>query len=123
MVIDTPPILPVTDGAVAAARADGTLVVVRTGKTSRQQLSNAVRSLEAVGARVLGSVMTMVPPSRTGYSTYSYEPAKDAPARPVDPTRARPKDDLPAWSEPVPRPNGAPPLRKAPASARDESAS
>lgn len=74
ILIDTPPLLPVTDGAVVATRADGVALVVRHGRTTRHQLSMSVRSLEAVGVRLLGTVMTMVPASRTsGYATYEYE--------------------------------------------------
>ena len=51
VVIDTPPLLPVTDGAVLATLADGVLLVVREGKTSRHQLSLSVQRLERVGAR------------------------------------------------------------------------
>lgn len=75
IIIDTPPLLPVTDAAVVASRADGTLLAIRHGRTSRHQVSMSIRSLEAVGANVLGSVFTMVPMDRaSGYSSYQYEP-------------------------------------------------
>jgi capsular exopolysaccharide synthesis family protein len=61
VVLDTPPLLPVTDAAVAAAQADGALLVVRHGKTSRNQITQSLESLEAVGARTLGTVLNMVP--------------------------------------------------------------
>ncbi len=70
VILDTPPLLPVSDGAVAAAWADGVILVVRSGKTTRHELSQAVRSLEAVNARVLGAVMTMTATGRRG----GYEP-------------------------------------------------
>jgi receptor protein-tyrosine kinase len=57
IIINTPPLLPVTDAAVLAAHADGVLVVVRAGKTTREQLSQAMRSLATVGARVIGTVL------------------------------------------------------------------
>ena len=39
VIIDAPPLLPVTDAALLAAQADGALVVVRHGKTTRDQLA------------------------------------------------------------------------------------
>lgn len=71
IVINTPPLLPVTDAAVLAAVADGVLVVVRAGKTTRHQLLQAMRSLQAVGARVLGTVFNMAPSHRgSAYKAY-----------------------------------------------------
>ncbi len=73
IIIDTPPLLPVTDAAVASRLADGVVVVVRYGKTSRNQVSTALRSLAAVDARVLGTVLTMSPvKGAEAYSAYGY---------------------------------------------------
>ena len=74
VIIDTPPLLPVTDAAVVAPHADGVLVVFRHGKTKRDQLRLAVRSLDAVNARILGCVLNMRPIRRadgSGYESYS----------------------------------------------------
>jgi capsular exopolysaccharide synthesis family protein len=82
IVIDTPPLLPVTDAAVAAAGADGAVLVVRHGKTTRSHVSAAVRSLRTVDARLLGTVLNMTPLKGTdGYESYGYgyyeaDPAK-----------------------------------------------
>lgn len=73
IVMDTPPLLPVTDAAVAATLADGVLLVVRQGKTSRPQVAASVRSLQAVDARILGAVLSMVrkrSDDTTGYGHY-----------------------------------------------------
>ncbi len=74
IIIDTPPLLPVTDAAVTSATADGTIVVVRYGKTSRTQVSGALQSLETVDARTLGCVLSMMPKKGTdsGYDGYGY---------------------------------------------------
>jgi len=73
IIIDTPPLLPVTDAAVASRLADGVVVVVRYGKTTRNQVSTALRSLAAVDARVLGTVLTMSPvKGAEAYSAYGY---------------------------------------------------
>ncbi len=72
VVVDTPPLLAVTDGAVLATAADGTLLVVRAGETKREQLEHAIGSLRDVGATVLGSILNMVPASRGGSYDYNY---------------------------------------------------
>jgi Mrp family chromosome partitioning ATPase len=73
ILIDTPPLLPVTDAAVAAVRADGAILVVRAGRTSRPQVATAQRALEAVDARLLGCVINMVPRAQEDYYHYRSE--------------------------------------------------
>src|SRR3546814_18537636 len=66
VIIDAPPLLPVTDAALIANQADGAFVVVRHGKTTKDQLSPDVARLEAVDAQVLGVVINMTPPKKRG---------------------------------------------------------
>jgi capsular exopolysaccharide synthesis family protein len=61
VIFDCPPLLPVTDGEVIAARADGTVLVVRYAKTTGAQVTGAVRALNGVNATLLGCVLNMVP--------------------------------------------------------------
>lgn len=73
ILIDAPPLLPVTDAAVLATRATGAIVIVAAGKTHRQQLRGAVTSLENVGAKLFGVIPTMLPvkgPDAYGYGRY-----------------------------------------------------
>ncbi|GAA1691086.1 chromosome partitioning protein [Mycolicibacterium murale] len=70
VIVDTTPLLAVTDAAILAAGADGVLLVARFGQTKREQLTHAVGSLESVGASILGAVFTMTP--LRGGSAYSY---------------------------------------------------
>lgn len=82
IVLDTPPLLPVTDAAVLSEVADGTLFVVRYGKTRRGQISRAARILDGVGSRVIGCVLNMCPPKSGesyGYSGYYSSVADAAP--------------------------------------------
>ncbi len=76
VVIDAPPLLPVTDAALIAAQVDGAVMVVRQGKTSKDQVSHSLQRLEAVGARALGVALNMVPAKRReggyGYGGYGY---------------------------------------------------
>jgi capsular exopolysaccharide synthesis family protein len=61
IIIDTPPLLPVTDGAVVAVKADGAVLVTRSGKTASAQVTRAIAALSTVDARVLGCVLNMQP--------------------------------------------------------------
>ena len=64
VILDTPAVLPVADAVAVSARADGAVLVVRYGRTSEEQVSDAVGSLETVGAPLLGVVLTRTPGSR-----------------------------------------------------------
>jgi tyrosine-protein kinase len=72
VLLDSPPLLPVTDAALLAAQTDGAVVVVRHGKTSRDQLAHAVERLDQVDAKLLGMVLNMVPAKRAGGQAYGY---------------------------------------------------
>ncbi len=82
IVLDTPPLLPVTDAAVAAVQADGAVLVVRYGKTKRTQVATAINTLVSVDARILGCVLNMAPMKGTdaylAYDGYSYDPSDAA---------------------------------------------
>jgi succinoglycan biosynthesis transport protein ExoP len=89
VLIDTPPLLPVTDAAALAPSTDGAILVCRFRSTRREQLVRAVDALEAVSAKLLGTVFTMVPTSGPGaYAKYNgyyraAEPSTDV--RPLSP--------------------------------------
>lgn len=86
VLLDAPPLLPVTDGAILAAACDGALVVVRYGKTKRHQIRAAFAALEAVSARPLGTVLSMAPGS-TSSPYYEYYSALEETAPDLDGTR------------------------------------
>ncbi len=70
---DAPPLLPVTDAAVLAKATSGAIIAVAGGRTNRHQLGTAVESLETVGAKIAGVIMTMVPTrGPDSYYTYGY---------------------------------------------------
>lgn len=75
ILIDSPPLLPVTDSALLSKHVRGALVVVAAGRTHRGQLNGSVESLQNVGAHVAGVVLTMLPtrgPDAYGYGRYGY---------------------------------------------------
>ncbi|HVL80109.1 MAG TPA: polysaccharide biosynthesis tyrosine autokinase [Actinomycetota bacterium] len=70
VVIDSPPLLAVSDSAAVASLVDGVLLVARAGKTTKDSLRETVRVLQAVGASVVGVVLNGA--SRSSSSGYGY---------------------------------------------------
>ena len=60
IVIDSPPLLLVTDAVILSANVDGVIMVVASGTTARGALARAHRILENAGTRVLGMVLNKV---------------------------------------------------------------
>jgi Mrp family chromosome partitioning ATPase len=72
VLIDSPPLLPVTDAAVLSNRVDATLLVTRAGVTSRRELGRAIELLHQVDAPLVGTVLNGVgDESAYGYA-YNY---------------------------------------------------
>ncbi|RIV41313.1 polysaccharide biosynthesis tyrosine autokinase [Micromonospora radicis] len=71
VIIDTAPLLAVTDGVVVAVQADGALLVSQQGRTSRTQVAAAARALHSVSVRLLGCVLNMARVPKT--EAYQYE--------------------------------------------------
>lgn len=63
ILVDTPPLLPVTDAAAVAPSTDGVLLVCRFKETTSDQVVRSVEALAAVSVDVLGTIFTMVPSS------------------------------------------------------------
>lgn len=61
IVIDSPPLLAVSDAAVVAREVDGAVVVARHGRTDREELRRALDGLRRAGVRLLGTVLVAVP--------------------------------------------------------------
>jgi non-specific protein-tyrosine kinase len=60
IIVDSPPLLSVSDAALWARQADGAVLVVQHGGVSRDQVTAAVTALRVVGAPLLGVVLNMV---------------------------------------------------------------
>lgn len=76
VIIDTPPLLPVTDAAIAAASADGAVIVARYGKTRYAEAERCAESLRAVDARILGTILNRAPARGVDghrYDRYEYD--------------------------------------------------
>ena len=57
LLIDCPPVLPVTDAVAMSQRVQGTLVVVSAGETTRRELRRTIELLRQVKAPLLGTVV------------------------------------------------------------------
>jgi tyrosine-protein kinase Etk/Wzc len=79
VIIDTPPVLAVTDAAVLGAHTDGVVLVLRSGETEQRAAERGVDQLRRVGVRLFGAVLNEVSTSTAEESYYlqyyySYHP-------------------------------------------------
>ncbi len=70
VVLDSPPVVPVTDARVLAASCDGTLLALRAERSTRRGAVYARDMLQSVGANLLGVVVNDVPRRRGMYGDY-----------------------------------------------------
>ncbi len=79
LIIDTPPVLMVTDAVVLAPRVDGVIIVVKPSVTKRAELHHVIERMQQVNARLLGVVLNDVNIGRgryyyyRQYSSYKYK--------------------------------------------------
>ncbi|WP_315095726.1 polysaccharide biosynthesis tyrosine autokinase [uncultured Cellulomonas sp.] len=75
VILDTAPLLPVTDAAILSKLTGGALLVVGANKLHRNQLAESVGALETVGARILGIVVNRQKRKQSDqYAYYDYTP-------------------------------------------------
>src|SRR5215213_1650129 len=77
VLIDAPPVLPVTDALVLSGRVDATLLVAVAGATTRKEGARAVELLRQVDAPLVGAVLNGVDSEGSygyAYQSYRYEP-------------------------------------------------
>jgi capsular exopolysaccharide synthesis family protein len=73
VIIDSPPVLAVTDASVLSALVDGTIIVVRIGASAREAVNRSVAQLRVVNGRILGAVLNAVDfRSSAYYGGYGY---------------------------------------------------
>ena len=70
IIIDTPPVLTVTDASVLCRLADATVLVVRYGEARRQVIARSIELLQRSGANLLGVALNMVDFGAPEYSEY-----------------------------------------------------
>lgn len=73
VIIDTPPVLPVTDARTLGTLADGTFFIYRAGKTARRALTRAREELNLAGVKVKGIILNQATPEVTLTESYYYQ--------------------------------------------------
>lgn len=75
VVVDAPPLLPVTDAAILSRKTDGAVIVTTVGKTTFDVLKRAEEIINKVNGKILGLVLNRVPQkgSQAGYYGYQYK--------------------------------------------------
>jgi len=71
VIIDCPPLLPVTDAAIVSAKADGCILVVHAGFTKKPHFIGSRDAVKAVGSTILGVILNKIPQSSLEYE-YGY---------------------------------------------------
>ena len=83
VLLDSPPLLSVTDPVILSTRVDGVILVVQAGRSTRDLLRRARNELLQVGAKVFGVVLNNLDMRREGYgpndsSYYNYGGYRDS---------------------------------------------
>jgi succinoglycan biosynthesis transport protein ExoP len=75
IVIDTPPVMNVTDSTILAGMADGIILVVSAGETNIEIAREALKTISEVGTKILGTALVKIDAQSVGsyYRYYSYE--------------------------------------------------
>jgi len=95
IVLDSPPVLMVTDATILSTLVDGVVVVAQPGLTTRGALVRAYQTLQASGARILGVALNRIDSRADGgyyygayYSRYYHSYFDDEPSRQIVTTKA-----------------------------------
>jgi polysaccharide biosynthesis transport protein len=72
IIIDSPPLISVTDPVILSTMVDGSILVVHSGRSTRDLVRRARQELNSVGAKVFGVVLNNVNIKKEGYDDYYY---------------------------------------------------
>jgi tyrosine-protein kinase Etk/Wzc len=75
ILIDTPPVLAVTDASIIGAHAGSTFFVMRSGVHSEAEIGDALKRLKVAGVQVQGGIFNAMPPRTRG--TYGYHAVQE----------------------------------------------
>jgi capsular exopolysaccharide synthesis family protein len=89
VIIDAPPLLPVTDAAILSKLVSGgAIMVVGSGKTTKHQAETAISTIETVGGRLVGVILNLLPiKGANAYSYYGYYSDVEAKTKPKSTSR------------------------------------
>ena len=71
VLIDSPPVIAVTDARILAASCDASVLILRADRSTRRLAEHARDALQSVGANLLGVIVNDVPRGKSGYG-YDY---------------------------------------------------
>ncbi|MGH9833876.1 MAG: CpsD/CapB family tyrosine-protein kinase, partial [Blastocatellia bacterium] len=71
ILIDSPPLINVTDPVILSTMVDGVILVVQAGRSTREVVRRARQELSTVGAKIFGVVLNNLDIKREGYDSYS----------------------------------------------------
>lgn len=118
VIVDSPPVLPVTDATLLAAWVDASVLVATQHKTSVRQVRAAVDRLRQVEAPLVGTVLNGADRDAEGHD-YTYGYSAESPDREVGRLRAgasrRPGPGPAAAAPPAPEATPSPPPAREPA--------
>ena len=77
VLIDTPPIIAVTDAALLAQEVDGVILVLASGEVNKDYALRAKEQLDKVGAKILGAVLNKADMKTSEYYYYYYYHGSD----------------------------------------------
>lgn len=77
ILIDTPPIIAVTDAAILAQEVDGVILVLASGEVNKGYAQKAKEQLDKLGVKIFGAVLNKVDMNLSEYYYYSYNASDD----------------------------------------------
>ena len=72
VLLDSPPVLPITDAAVMASQVDGVLLVIRSGQTRVELAKEAKETIEKSRGKIIGTILNQVRYEGDDYRYYYY---------------------------------------------------
>ena len=72
VILDAPPLLPVTDAGLLSGVSDGTLLVLAVGRTHKEQARLCAKIMGQVGGRIVGVVLNLAPRKGVGQVVYGH---------------------------------------------------
>src|SRR5262249_26014302 len=73
IVIDSPPLISVTDPVILSTLVDGSILVVHAGRSTRDLVRRARHELAGVGSKIFGVVLNNVDIKKEGYDNFYYQ--------------------------------------------------
>lgn len=70
IIIDAPPLLPVTDAVLLSQKVDGVIMVAATNETKKEVFTKGLQKLQQINANILGTVLNKYPVNKNSYNTY-----------------------------------------------------